>query len=163
MEELQQRCRQVLSQEAPGAAALQELLDVSFAFDVDLPQLAAVRVRLEQARWLEEVQQACLEPGALTLDDMRRLIDLGVGLAPDAAVEKAMARLQELLTVSEHWDDKARGLLRARWAVRRGGRGALQRRLAGRWDRDASLSFLMVKGAIPADTPFPAFPARSRL
>ncbi|KAK1327920.1 hypothetical protein QTO34_012341 [Cnephaeus nilssonii] len=95
-------------EETPSAAELQELLDVSFEFDVDLPQLAEVRVRLEQARWLEEVQQACLDPSSLTLDDMRRLIDLGVGLAPYAAVEKAMARLQELLTVAEHWDDKAR-------------------------------------------------------
>lgn len=114
VEELQQRSQQVLSEETPRAAALQELLDVSFAFDVALPQLAEVRVRLEQARWLEEVQQARLDPGALTLDAMRRLIDLGVGLAPYAAVERAMARLQELLTVSEHWDDKARSLLRAR-------------------------------------------------
>ncbi|XP_054568880.1 lysine-specific demethylase 5B isoform X1 [Eptesicus fuscus] len=114
VEEFQQQSQKVLSEETPSAAELQELLDVSFEFDVDLPQLAEVRVRLEQARWLEEVQQACLDPSSLTLDDMRRLIDLGVGLAPYAAVEKAMARLQELLTVSEHWDDKARSLLRAR-------------------------------------------------
>ncbi|KAF6274598.1 lysine demethylase 5B [Rhinolophus ferrumequinum] len=98
----------------PSAAELQSLLDVSLEFDVELPQLAEMRIRVEQARWLEEVQQACLDPSSLTLDDMRRLIDLGVGLAPYSAVEKAMARLQELLTVSEHWDDKARSLLRAR-------------------------------------------------
>ncbi|XP_036210565.1 lysine-specific demethylase 5B isoform X1 [Myotis myotis] len=114
VEDFQQQSQKLLSEEAPRAAELQELLDVSFEFDVDLPQLTEVRVRLEQARWLEEVQQACLDPSSLTLDDMRRLIDLGVGLAPYAAVEKAMARLQELLTVSEHWDDKARSLLRAR-------------------------------------------------
>lgn len=114
VEDFQQQSQKLLSEEAPRAAALQELLDVSFEFDVDLPQLTEVRVRLEQARWLEEVQQACLDPSSLTLDDMRRLIDLGVGLAPYAAVEKAMARLQELLTVAEHWDDKARSLLRAR-------------------------------------------------
>lgn len=114
VEELQLQSQKVLSEETPSAARLQALLDVSFAFDVALPELSAVRVRLEQARWLEEVQQASLDAGSLTLDDMRRLIDLGVGLAPCAAVERAMARLQELLTVSEHWDDKARGLLRAR-------------------------------------------------
>uniref|UniRef100_A0A6P8NC90 [histone H3]-trimethyl-L-lysine(4) demethylase n=1 Tax=Geotrypetes seraphini TaxID=260995 RepID=A0A6P8NC90_GEOSA len=79
-----------------------------------LLKLADLRVRLEQARWLEDAQQACFDSNSLTLDDMRRLIDLGVGLAPHAAVEKAMARLQELLTVSEHWDDKARSLIKAR-------------------------------------------------
>uniref|UniRef100_A0A8C2RWK1 [histone H3]-trimethyl-L-lysine(4) demethylase n=1 Tax=Capra hircus TaxID=9925 RepID=A0A8C2RWK1_CAPHI len=108
VEDFQQHSQKLLSEEMPSAAELQDLLDVSFDFDVELPQLAEMRVRLEQAHWLEEVQQACQDPSSLTLDDMRRLIDLGVGLAPYSAVEKAMARLQELLTVSEHWDDKAR-------------------------------------------------------
>ncbi|MBZ3879290.1 Lysine-specific demethylase 5B [Sciurus carolinensis] len=114
VEDFQQHSQKLLSEEMPSAAELQDLLDVSFEFDVELPQLAEMRIRLEQARWLEEVQQACLDPSSLTLDDMRRLIDLGVGLAPYSAVEKAMARLQELLTVSEHWDDKAKSLLKAR-------------------------------------------------
>ncbi|EPY89425.1 lysine-specific demethylase 5B [Camelus ferus] len=114
VEDFQQHSQKLLSEEMPSAAELQDLLDVSFEFDVELPQLAEMRVRLEQAHWLEEVQRACLDPSSLTLDDMRRLIDLGVGLAPYSAVEKAMARLQELLTVSEHWDDKARSLLKAR-------------------------------------------------
>ncbi|XP_055966623.1 lysine-specific demethylase 5B isoform X1 [Sorex fumeus] len=114
VEDFQQHSQQLLSEEMPSAAELQDLLDVSFDFDVELPQLAEMRTRLEQARWLEEVRQACLDPASLTLDDMRRLIDLGVGLAPYSAVEKAMARLQELLTVSEHWDDKAKSLLKAR-------------------------------------------------
>ncbi|XP_075766031.1 lysine-specific demethylase 5B isoform X5 [Pelodiscus sinensis] len=114
VEAFQQHSQTLLSEEMPSAADLQELLNVSFEFDVDLPQLVELRIRLEQARWLEDVQQACLDQSSLTLDDMRRLIDSGVGLTPHSAVEKAMAKLQELLTVSEHWDDKARNLLKAR-------------------------------------------------
>uniref|UniRef100_U3JIX8 [histone H3]-trimethyl-L-lysine(4) demethylase n=1 Tax=Ficedula albicollis TaxID=59894 RepID=U3JIX8_FICAL len=114
VEAFQQQSQKLLSEEMPSAAELQELLDVSFDFDVELPQLAQLRTRLEQARWLEDVQLGCSEHSALTLDDMRRLIDSGVGLVPYPAVEKAMAKLQELLTVSEHWDDKARNLIKAR-------------------------------------------------
>ncbi|XP_065554210.1 lysine-specific demethylase 5B isoform X2 [Lathamus discolor] len=114
VEAFQQQSQKLLSEEMPSAADLQELLDVSFDFDVDLPQLAELRVRLEQARWLEDVQLTSSDRSSLTLDDMRRLIDSGVGLAPYPAVEKAMAKLQELLTVSEHWDDKARNLIKAR-------------------------------------------------
>nr|XP_048682572.1 lysine-specific demethylase 5B isoform X9 [Caretta caretta] len=114
VEAFQQHSQKLLSEEMPSAAELQELLNVSFEFDVDLPQLAELRIRLEQARWLEDIQQACLDQSSLTLDDMRRLIDSGVGLTPHSAVEKAMAKLQELLTVSEHWDDKARNLIKAR-------------------------------------------------
>ncbi|XP_074833909.1 lysine-specific demethylase 5B isoform X4 [Carettochelys insculpta] len=114
VEAFQQQSQKLLSEEMPSAAELQELLNVSFEFDVDLPQLAELRIRLEQARWLEDVQLACSDQNSLTLDDMRRLIDSGVGLTPHSAVEKAMAKLQELLTVSEHWDDKARNLIKAR-------------------------------------------------
>ena len=81
---------------------------------MELPELPLLRVRLEQARWLEGVQQAGSQPATLSLDTMRRLIDQGVGLAPHPSVEKAMARLQELLTVSEHWEEKANSLLKAR-------------------------------------------------
>uniref|UniRef100_UPI0037E7073C lysine-specific demethylase 5B-B isoform X2 n=1 Tax=Semicossyphus pulcher TaxID=241346 RepID=UPI0037E7073C len=114
IEDFQQHSEKVLADEVPSVAEIHGLLDVSFDFDVELPELPCLRVRLEQARWLEGVQQASAQPATLTLETMRRLIDQGVGLAPHPSVEKAMARLQELLTVSEHWEDKASSLLKAR-------------------------------------------------
>ncbi|XP_062248661.1 lysine-specific demethylase 5B-B isoform X1 [Platichthys flesus] len=114
IEDFQQHSEKVLADQVPSVAEIQSLLDVSFDFDVDLPELPLLRVRLEQARWLEAVQQASTQPASLTLETMRRLIDQGVGLSPHPSVEKAMARLQELLTVSEHWEDKASSLLKAR-------------------------------------------------
>ncbi|XP_076022463.1 lysine-specific demethylase 5B-B isoform X2 [Genypterus blacodes] len=114
IEDFQQHSEKVLADEVPSVAEIQSLLDISFDFDVELPELPRLRVRLEQARWLEGVQQASGQPATLTLETMRRLIDQGVGLAPHPSVEKAMARLQELLTVSEHWEDKASSLLKAR-------------------------------------------------
>lgn len=114
VEDFQQHSEKVLADEVPSVAEIQSLLRVSFDFDVELPELPQLRVRLEQARWLEGVQQASAQPATLTLETMRRLIDQGVGLAPHPSVEKAMAHLQELLTVSEHWEDKASCLLKAR-------------------------------------------------
>lgn len=114
VEDFQQHSEKVLADEVPSVAEIQSLLDVSFDFDVELPELPRLRVRLEQARWLEGAQQAGAQPATLTLETMRRLIDQGVGLAPHPSVEKAMAHLQELLTVSEHWEDKASSLLKAR-------------------------------------------------
>ncbi|XP_044207227.1 lysine-specific demethylase 5B-B isoform X1 [Thunnus albacares] len=114
IEDFQQHSEKVLADEVPSVSEIQSLLDVSFDFDVELPELPRLRVRLEQARWLEGVQQASVQPSTLTLETMRRLIDQGVGLAAHPSVEKAMARLQELLTVSEHWEDKASSLLKAR-------------------------------------------------
>uniref|UniRef100_A0A3Q2NZ10 [histone H3]-trimethyl-L-lysine(4) demethylase n=1 Tax=Fundulus heteroclitus TaxID=8078 RepID=A0A3Q2NZ10_FUNHE len=114
IEDFQQHSEKVLGEESPSVAEIQSLLDVSFDFDVDLPELPQLRERLEQARWLEAVQEAGSKPATLTLEAMRRLIDQGVGLAPHPSVEKAMARLQEQLTLSEHWEDKASSLLKAR-------------------------------------------------
>uniref|UniRef100_A0A8C7VB44 [histone H3]-trimethyl-L-lysine(4) demethylase n=1 Tax=Oncorhynchus mykiss TaxID=8022 RepID=A0A8C7VB44_ONCMY len=101
------RSERLLCDEAPSPAELQSLLDVSLSLDVELPQLSLLRERLEQARWLEVVQGASSQPHSLCLDTMRRLIDQGVGLASHALVERAMARLQELLTMSEHWEERA--------------------------------------------------------
>lgn len=110
----QERSERLLSGESPSPAELQNLLDVSLGLDVKLPQLPLLRERLEQARWLEAVQQASSRPETLCLDTMRRLIDQGVGLAPHSSVERAMARLQELLTVSEQWEERVLSLMEAR-------------------------------------------------
>ncbi|XP_036386380.1 lysine (K)-specific demethylase 5Ba [Megalops cyprinoides] len=114
VEDFQQHSEKVLAEEAPSAAEVQGLLDVSFKLDVELLELPRLRERLAQARWLETVRQGSAQPVTLSLDAMRRLIDQGVGLTPHPSVEKAMARLQELLTVSEHWEDRAWDLLKAR-------------------------------------------------
>uniref|UniRef100_A0A8C8DDV1 [histone H3]-trimethyl-L-lysine(4) demethylase n=1 Tax=Oncorhynchus tshawytscha TaxID=74940 RepID=A0A8C8DDV1_ONCTS len=114
IEDFQQHSEKLLADETTGTAEIQSLLDVSFDFDVELPELPLLRERLAQARWLEGVQQASTQRSTLTLETMRRLIDQGVGLTPHPSVEKAMARLQELLTVSEHWEDKTSSLLKAR-------------------------------------------------
>lgn len=114
VDDFQQRSERLLSDESPSPVELQDLLDLSLGLDVELPQLPLLRERLEQARWLDAVQQASSRPESLCLDTMRRLIDQGVGLAPHSSVERAMARLQELLTVSEQWEERALGLLEAR-------------------------------------------------
>uniref|UniRef100_A0A8D3CA95 [histone H3]-trimethyl-L-lysine(4) demethylase n=1 Tax=Scophthalmus maximus TaxID=52904 RepID=A0A8D3CA95_SCOMX len=114
VDDFQQRSERLLSDESPSPLELQDLLDVSLGLDVELPQLPLLRERLEQARWLEAVQQASSWPDSLCLDTMRRLIDQGVGLAPHGSVERAMARLQELLTVSEQWEEKVLSLIEAR-------------------------------------------------
>uniref|UniRef100_A0A671PH54 [histone H3]-trimethyl-L-lysine(4) demethylase n=1 Tax=Sinocyclocheilus anshuiensis TaxID=1608454 RepID=A0A671PH54_9TELE len=114
VEQFQQESSDLLAEDMPGSSALLGLLDEGASLDVELPQLAVLRQRLEQARWVEAVQEASDQPADLSLDCMRRLIDQGVGLAPHACVERTMARLQELLTVCEHWEEKAHNMLTAR-------------------------------------------------
>jgi len=51
---------------------------------------------------------------AVTLEQLRKLIDSGVSVAPRSSVEHAMAELQELLTLAESWEEKARLCLNTR-------------------------------------------------
>ncbi|XP_060928394.1 lysine-specific demethylase 5A [Limanda limanda] len=114
VEDFHERAQAALSDEMPDSSKLQVLLDLGSGLDVELPELPRLKQELQQARWLDEVRVTLAEPHRVTLELMKRLIDSGVGLAPHHAVEKAMAELQEILTVSERWEDKARGCLQAR-------------------------------------------------
>ena len=69
---------------------------------------------LQQARWLDDMYGTLKNPEAVTAGVMCKLIESGVLLAPHPALESAMAHLQELLTVTERWDEKARLCLQAR-------------------------------------------------
>ncbi|KAG7320299.1 hypothetical protein KOW79_016152 [Hemibagrus wyckioides] len=114
VEDFHERAQLALADETPDSAKLQVLVELGSGLDVELPELARLKQELLQARWLDEVRLTLHEPQRVTLEVMKRLIDSGVGLAPHHAVEKAMADLQEILTVSERWEDKARACLHAR-------------------------------------------------
>uniref|UniRef100_A0A667ZM35 [histone H3]-trimethyl-L-lysine(4) demethylase n=1 Tax=Myripristis murdjan TaxID=586833 RepID=A0A667ZM35_9TELE len=112
VEDFHERAQVALADEMPDSSKLQALLDLGSGLDVELPELPRLKQELQQARWLDEVGPYQCKWFKVSL--MKRLIDSGVGLAPHHAVEKAMAELQEILTVSERWEDKARACLQAR-------------------------------------------------
>ncbi|XP_013414674.1 lysine-specific demethylase 5A-like isoform X2 [Lingula anatina] len=112
--DFQTEAQDALQDQNPDSERLEKLMDFGVTLDVDLPEIPKLKQVLEQARWLDEVRNTLAEPGNVTLESMRKLIEAGVGLAPHTAVEKAMAELQDLLTVSERWEEKARICLQAR-------------------------------------------------
>ncbi|XP_073400283.1 lysine-specific demethylase 5A isoform X2 [Dendrobates tinctorius] len=114
VEEFHERAQEAMSDEIPDSSKLQALIDMGSNLYVELPELPRLKQELLQARWLDEVRQTLSDPHKVTLDVMKKSIDSGVGLAPHHAVEKAMAELQELLTVSERWEEKAKACLQAR-------------------------------------------------
>lgn len=113
VEEFHERAQEAMMDETPDSSKLQMLIDMGSSLYVELPELARLKQELQQARWLDEVRLTLSDPQQVTLDVMKKLIDSGVGLAPHHAVEKAMAELQELLTVSERWEEKAKVCLQA--------------------------------------------------
>ena len=69
--------------------------------------------------WDPEVnplEQDCteLEPGTVTLDSLRDLLESGISLAPHPVLEKSLAKLQGLLETSEKIEDKASNSLQSK-------------------------------------------------
>eukprot|EP00106_Octopus_bimaculoides_P001838 XP_014769280.1 PREDICTED: lysine-specific demethylase 5A-like [Octopus bimaculoides] len=91
-----------LAEKSPDSKKLEKFMDFGITLDVDLPEIPKLKQHTSQ--------DSC----DMTLEVMRKLIESGVGLAPHPAVERAIAELQELLTVSERWEEKARLCLQAR-------------------------------------------------
>ncbi|XP_078273179.1 lysine-specific demethylase 5A isoform X2 [Rhinoraja longicauda] len=114
VEEFNERGKEALSDKIPDSSKLQLLIELGSELDVELQELPKLKQHLQQARWLDEVNLTLSDPDRVTLDTMKKLIDSGIALAPHPAVEKAMADLQELLTVSERWEEKAKVCLQAR-------------------------------------------------
>lgn len=104
---------QALSDETPNSEKLDKLLEFGATLDVELPEVPKLKQVLQQAQWLDEVKETLQDPD-LTVDSMRKAIEHGVGLAPHTACEKAMSDLQEMLTVSERIEEKAKQCLQAK-------------------------------------------------
>ncbi|XP_078529835.1 lysine-specific demethylase 5A isoform X2 [Lissotriton helveticus] len=114
VEEFFERALEARMDEIPDSSKLQALIDMGTGLYVELPELPRLKQELQQARWLDEVRITLSDHQRVTLDVMKKLIDSGVGLASQHAVEKAMAELQELLTISERWEEKAKACLQSR-------------------------------------------------
>ncbi|GFN77384.1 lysine-specific demethylase 5a [Plakobranchus ocellatus] len=112
--EFREEAQDALDAETPDSEQVETLIEIGISLDVDLPEIPKLKQVLQQARWLDMVRVQMKDPSSVTLESMRKLIESGVSLAPHPAVEKAMAELQELLTVSERWEEKARICLQAR-------------------------------------------------
>lgn len=106
--EFQEETKQVLEKDSVESKALERLLDTGMSFDIDLPEIPNLKQKLQQVCWLEEVGDALADQNHVTVEVLRKLLDAGVSLPPHAAVEKAMAELQELLTQVERWEEKAK-------------------------------------------------------
>ncbi|GFG38653.1 hypothetical protein Cfor_01675 [Coptotermes formosanus] len=65
-------------------------------------------------KWLEDVRDLHEDPEQVTLESLRKLLNVGVSLPPHSLVEKSMAELQELLTHVEKWEEKAKVCLQAK-------------------------------------------------
>ncbi|ESO91413.1 hypothetical protein LOTGIDRAFT_205701 [Lottia gigantea] len=114
VDEFQLEAQACLEAETPDSEKIEKLIEVGLTLDVDLHEIPKLRQVLLQAKWLDNVRLTLQDPPSVTLDIMRKMIEAGVSLTPHPAVEKAMSELQELLTVSERWEEKARICLQAR-------------------------------------------------
>ncbi|XP_041035523.1 lysine-specific demethylase 5C isoform X2 [Carcharodon carcharias] len=114
IEKFQVQTQAALKELPPSSREFRDLIEQGRQLAVELPEISRLRQEAQQAEWLDEVRETLAASGRVTLEVMRPLVESGSKLASNPAVEKAMAELQELLTISERWEEKAQICLEAR-------------------------------------------------
>ncbi|XP_069501351.1 lysine-specific demethylase 5C isoform X1 [Ambystoma mexicanum] len=115
VELFQSQVQQALMQLPLRASQLQDLMERGGRLGVDTPEMGLLQQQVRQAEWQDEVKKALTLPAEqVTLKVLRSLLDAGCNLVQSMAVEKAMGELQDLLTISERWEEKAAMCLEAR-------------------------------------------------
>ncbi|XP_013916231.1 PREDICTED: lysine-specific demethylase 5C-like isoform X3 [Thamnophis sirtalis] len=115
VEAFQVEVQEALQDLSGNSPELHKLLAQGTRLGVEVPEMELLERQVQQAVWLEEVKQTLRSPqDKVTLSVMRALITSGGGVSPSPAVDKAMAELQELLTIAERWEEKAQMCLEAR-------------------------------------------------
>ncbi|XP_006002433.1 lysine-specific demethylase 5C isoform X2 [Latimeria chalumnae] len=116
VEAFQSKAQAALKELPHDCSQLQDLQEQGEQLGVDVPELEQLRRQVQQTQWLDQVREtlAASSSSRVTLDVMRSLMESGCNVAQNPAVEKAMAELQELLTISERWEEKAQICLEAR-------------------------------------------------
>lgn len=115
VEAYQAEAREALTSLTPSLGLLRSLLERGRQLGVEVPEAHQLQQCVEQAGWLDEVKQA-LAPSAQrgSLVIMQGLLVTGTKVASSPSVDKVRAELQELLTIAEHWEEKAHFCLESR-------------------------------------------------
>ncbi|EFX69009.1 hypothetical protein DAPPUDRAFT_301194 [Daphnia pulex] len=106
------------NQSIPDLEVLQKSLERGATFGIDLPEIGRLKLRIQQAEWIEKYRDLLgtnpIWDPEVSLDSLRELLELGVGLPPHPVLEKSLAKLQGLLEMSEKIEDKANIFLQAK-------------------------------------------------
>ncbi|XP_030021765.1 lysine-specific demethylase 5B isoform X2 [Manduca sexta] len=92
---------------------LEEVVELGSRLCIVLPQLAPLQARLQQVKFIEEVQGYREEPSTLTPEVIDRLLEDADKLVPHHRVEVERAGLYKLRGQVEEWESRARAILEA--------------------------------------------------
>uniref|UniRef100_A0A8R2CA09 [histone H3]-trimethyl-L-lysine(4) demethylase n=1 Tax=Bombyx mori TaxID=7091 RepID=A0A8R2CA09_BOMMO len=90
---------------------LEEVVDLGSRLCIVLPQLAPLQARLQQVKFVDEVQQYRDECSTLTPEVIDRLLQDAEKLVPHRRVELERAGLYKLKALVEEWEERARAVL----------------------------------------------------
>lgn len=114
IEEFEKDCSDLLqSVDLPNISDIEKIINRSADFNVELDATIKLHEMLAQSKWLKEVSLALEDTGSLSIEDMHRLIESGINLAPHASCEKAVDELQKFLTLCQDLEDSASSFLKS--------------------------------------------------
>ncbi|KDR13965.1 hypothetical protein L798_11923, partial [Zootermopsis nevadensis] len=114
VKDFQTEAAELLGQEMPESQLVDKCIENGIVLDIELSEIPKLKQTLAQMKWLEDVRDLQEDSEQVTLESLRKLLNVGVSLPPHAIVEKSMAELQDLLTQVEKWEEKAKVCLQAK-------------------------------------------------
>ncbi|XP_054718406.1 lysine-specific demethylase 5A-like [Uloborus diversus] len=105
---------ELINEEISDSRKLEKYLEIGLNLHLNLAEIPQLKQKLQQSRWLEEVRASLIHPDLVTLEVLKKLLEKGINIPPHCTVEKVLAELQELLTMGERWEEKAKLCLQAR-------------------------------------------------
>ncbi|XP_028172031.1 lysine-specific demethylase lid isoform X3 [Ostrinia furnacalis] len=114
--EFETRAAELLNQDldkvdASSVRELEEVVELGSRLCIVLPQLAPLQARLQQARFLQDVQTHREDSSGLTPEVIDRLLEDASRVLPHHQIETERAALCKLKAQVEEWEERARALL----------------------------------------------------
>ncbi|TRY70876.1 hypothetical protein TCAL_02904 [Tigriopus californicus] len=115
----QKDAQKLLEMKKPDVSDIEKCLELGVSLEVELTELAALKNKLKQTQWLEEVQELLDDPQTCTFEQLKEVLDSGTDLPAHPDVEKALGEISGLLTQADGWEEKAKLCLAAKpkWSM----------------------------------------------
>lgn len=90
---------------------IEKCIDDSVGLCIDLPSLTPLNHRLQQLKWLREVQELRDKADVPEIEALKALLNSGLHMAVDDGVTKVLHDIKDIITEAEEWEEQAKDVM----------------------------------------------------
>ncbi|XP_054279560.1 lysine-specific demethylase 5A [Macrosteles quadrilineatus] len=112
--EFQEEAAKILSQNVVDSKLIETTIKNGFFLNIEFAELFKLKEKLNQMRWLEEVNIVRADSEEMTIEAIKELIETTEKITPFPEMEQNVNELQQLLQKMEAWEKKAQACLESK-------------------------------------------------